>query len=99
MYKSLEYFEKLAYDNNITVIYLNCSNRPLKAFIIKIREEYFIMIDSNASMDEKREMLAHGLAHFFTDTFYSVYDPEEIKINKENIATDYMRKELLNDEK
>lgn len=99
MYKSLEHFEKLAKDNNIDVIYLNCSNKPLKAFIIKYENKYYIMIDSNASMKEKKEMLAHGLAHFFTKTLYSVNDTEEKKIEKENIANAYMRKELLNDEK
>lgn len=92
-------FEKLAKDNNIDVIYLNCSNKPLKAFIIKYENKYYIMIDSKASMKEKKEMLAHGLAHFFTKTLYSVTDTEEKKIEKENIANAYMRKELLNDEK
>lgn len=99
MKKSLEYFEKLAKDNNVNVIYVNCSNKPLKAFIILYDNVYYIMIDSNASMEEKREMLAHGLAHFFTKTFYRINDSEQEKINKENIAIDYMRKELLKDEK
>lgn len=99
MKKSLEYFEKLAKDNNVNVIYVNCSNKPLKAFIILYDNVYYIMIDSNASMKEKKEMLAHGLAHFFTKTLYSVNDTEEKKIEKENIANAYMRKELLNDEK
>ena len=99
MYNSLEYFEKLAHDNNINVIYVNCSNKPLKAFIVKIDNQFYISIDSNASMDEKRDMLAQELAHFFTDTFYNVNDSEQMKIEKENIATAYMRKELLKNEK
>lgn len=99
MYNSLEYFEKLARDNNINVIYSDCSNKPLKAFIIKIDNQYYISIDSNASMNEKRDMLVQELAHFFTDTFYNVNDSEKIKIEKENIAIDYMRKELLKNEK
>lgn len=96
---SLGDFEKLAKDNNITVVYCDCSDKPLKAFIIKIDNYYYIMIDSNAPSGIKRLMLAHGLAHFFTDTFYCVDDSEKEKINKENIANAYMRKELLKDEK
>lgn len=92
-------FEKLAYRNNIDVVYWDCSNKPLKAFIVCVDKKFYIMIDSNASMKEKKEMLAHGLAHFFTKTLYSVNDTEEKKIEKENIANAYMRKELLNDEK
>lgn len=99
MCNSLEYFEKLAKKNKITVVYYDCSDKPLKAFIVKIDNQFYISIDSNASMDEKIEMLAHGLAHFFTDTFYNVNDSEQIKIEKENIATAYMRKELLKNEK
>lgn len=96
---SLGDFEKLAKDNNITVVYFDCSNKPLKAFIIMIDDNYYIMIDSNAPEEEKKEIIAQELAHFFTKTFYCVDDSEEIKINKENIANAYMRKELLKDEK
>lgn len=97
MKKSLKYFEKLAHDNGITVIYNDCSDKPLKAFIIKVDNEYYVSIDSNASMEEKREMLAQELAHFFTNTLYNVNDSELIKQEKENIANAYMRKELLNE--
>ena len=97
--KTLKDFEKLARNNDITVIYCDCSNKPLKAFIIIVDGKFYIMIDSNAPLEEKREMLAYELAHFFTDTFYCVNDSEEEKINKENIADAYMRKELLKDEK
>lgn len=96
---SLGHFEKLAKENNITVVYCDCSNKPLKAFIVEINDNYYVMIDSNVSNDTKRLMLAHGLAHFFTKTFYNVNDSEQEKINKENIANAYMRKELLKDEK
>ena len=97
--KTLKDFEKLAKDNDITVIYYDCSNKPIKAFIIIVDGEFYIMIDSNAPLEEKRELLAQELAHFFTKTFYCVNDSEQEKINKENIANAYMRKELLNDEK
>ena len=96
---SLGDFEKLAKDNNITVVYCDCSNRPLKAFIIVIEGEFYIMIDSSAPEEKKREALAYELAHFFTNTFYCANDSEEEKIKKENIADAYMRKELLNYEK
>ena len=96
---SLEDFEKLAKENNITVVYMDCSNKPLQAFIVKIDNKSYVMIDSNVSDDIKKYMLAHGLAHFFTNTFYNANDSEQEKINKENIADAYMRKELLTDEK
>lgn len=97
--KTTKDFEKLAKDNDITVIYYDCSNRPLKAFIIRVDDKFYIMIDSNVPDVKKRELLAQELAHFFTKTFYCVNDSEKEKINKENIANAYMRKELLNDEK
>lgn len=96
---SLGVLEKLAKENNITVVYMDCSNKPLKAFIIKIDDKFYVMIDSNAPEDKKVHLLAYELAHFFTDTFYNANDSEEDKIKKENIANAYMRKELLKDEK
>jgi Zn-dependent peptidase ImmA (M78 family) len=96
---SLEYFEKLAKENKITVVYYDCSEKHLKAFIVKVDGEYYVCIDSNASMEDKKYMLAQELAHFFTKTFYNVNDSEQIKIKNENIAIAYMRKELLKDEK
>ena len=96
---SLGVFEKLAKDNNITVIYCDCSNKPLKTFIIKFDDKFYVMIDSNAPEDKKVLMLAQELAHFFTNTFYNANDSEEDKVKKENIADAYMRKELLKDEK
>lgn len=93
--KTLRDFERIAKENNITVVYMNCSNKPLKAFIISIDNEFYIMIDSSSSIENKRDMLAQELAHFFTKTFYNVNDTEQEKLNKENIANAYMRKELL----
>lgn len=97
--KTLKDFERIAKENNITVVYMDCSNKPLKAFIINIDNEFYIMIDSSSSMENKKYMLAQELAHFFTKTFYNVNDSEQIKIKNENIAIAYMRKELLKDEK
>lgn len=97
--KTLKDFERIAKENNLTVVYMDCSNKPLKAFIIFIDGNYYIMIDSSSSMEDKKYMLAQELAHFFTKTFYNVNDTEQEKLNKENIANAYMRKEFLNDEK
>lgn len=94
---SLEYFEKLAKENKITVVYYDCSDKPLKAFIVKVDGEYYVCIDSNASMEDKKYMLAQELAHYFTKTFYNVNDSESVKTEKENIANAYMRKELLDE--
>ena len=96
---NLEDFERIANRNGITVVYLDCSNKPLKAFIINIESKFYIMIDSRASIKEKEYMLAYELAHFFTKTFYNANDTEQEKLNKENIANAYMRKEFLKDEK
>ena len=96
--KTLKDFEKLAKDNDITVVYYDCSNKPLKAFIVIVDNKFYIMIDSNVPDVKKRDMLAYELAHFFTKTFYCVNDSAQEKINKENIANAYMRKELLKDE-
>ena len=97
--KTLKDFERIAKENNITVVYMDCSNKPLKAFIIFMDGNYYIMIDSSASMKDKRDMLAQELAHFFTKAFYNANASDQEKLNKENIANAYMRKEFLNDEK
>lgn len=95
--KTLKDFERIAKENNITVVYMDCSNKPLKAFIISIDNEFYIMIDSSSSMEDKKYMLAQELAHYFTKTFYNVNDSESVKTEKENIANAYMRKELLDE--
>ncbi|MCR5112716.1 MAG: ImmA/IrrE family metallo-endopeptidase [Acholeplasmatales bacterium] len=75
---------------------MDCTNKPLKAFIINIDNIYYIMIDSTSSYEKKREMLAHELAHYFTNTLYSHNANDEEIRTKEKIADDLME-ELLNE--
>lgn len=57
------------------------------------------MIDSSASAEKQTIMLAHELAHFFTDTLSDIStDDEVIKLN-EMIADEFARKELGKNEK
>lgn len=57
------------------------------------------MIDSSATIQKQTEMLAHELGHYFTKSLSEVgTDNEDIKKN-EMIANEYMRKELMKDEK
>lgn len=57
------------------------------------------MIDSSATIEKQTEMLAHELGHYFTETLSEIgTDDATIKLN-EMIANEYMRKELMKDEK
>ncbi len=73
---------------------MDCTNKPLKAFIIKIDNIYYIMIDSSASYEAKKEMLAHELAHYFTNTLYDQESSLEEIQDKELVANKFME-ELL----
>lgn len=73
---------------------MDCTNKPLKAFIIKIDGVYYIMVDSAASYINKKRLLAHELAHYITNTFYNEdASIDEIR-DKEQIANNIME-ELL----
>ena len=86
MYNSLEYLEKLAHDNNINIIYSDCSNKPLKSFIVKIDNQYFVSIDSNASMDEKIETITDIMS-------ISPSWMPEIKLTADGFETMFYKKE------
>lgn len=74
--------------------YIDCTNKPLKAFIIKIDGTYYIMIDSSSTYEKKKEMLAHELAHYFTGSLYKHGASEDEIKAKEKIADEFME-ELL----
>ena len=57
------------------------------------------MIDSSATFEQQTEMLAHELGHYFTETLSEVGTDNETILQNEMIANEYMRRELIKDEK
>ena len=57
------------------------------------------MIDSSATIEKQTEMLAHELGHYFTETLSEIGTDDAIIKSNEMIANEYMRKELMKDEK
>lgn len=57
------------------------------------------MIDSSATIEKQTEMLAHELGHYFTETLSEIGTDDAIIELNEMIANEYMRKELMEDEK
>ena len=57
------------------------------------------MIDSSATIEQQTEMLAHELGHYFTETLSEVGTDDETILKNEMIANEYMRRELMKDEK
>lgn len=57
------------------------------------------MIDSSATFEQQTEMLAHELGHYFTETLSEVGTDNETILQNEMIANEYMRRELMINEK
>ena len=79
--------------------YLNRSKESVKSLILCIDNEYHIVIDSSATFEQQTEMLAHELGHYFTETLSEVGTDNETILQNEMIANEYMRRELIKDEK
>lgn len=95
---NLKELESLAAVNKIAVHYVDNSNRIVKSFIVNLNGDYHI-IDSSATLEEQTKMLAHELSHYFTDTLSEVGTDDRTILNNEKIANEYMRKELIKNEK
>ena len=95
---NLKDLDSLAAVNKIAVHYVDNSNRIVKSFIVNLNGDFHI-IDSSATLEEQTKMLAHELGHYFTDTLSEIGTDDEIILNNEKIANEYMRKELIKNEK
>ena len=95
---NLKDLDSLAAVNKIAVHYVDNSKRIVKSFIVNLNGDFHI-IDSSATLEEQTKMLAHELGHYFTDTLSEIGTDDEIILNNEKIANEYMRKELIKNEK